>query len=174
MQRKNRSCAGAIELRDGEQRVMRPRQAVHRQHAEHCRQRGEQHRHLEDHRNERRPAVERPAAHVERISDDGRVVLHAPSRQRSRRFRQSAPPAASACGEIRSPRPVLPPASANTLRRRDNRPRAFSRSRHQLVGVGELGQHSEIVRRRRSCRCFVPILPPSRAFQKSKSSAGSG
>ena len=57
------------ESRHVEDRVIRHRQAVQRQHAEHRRQRGGENRALEGDRDERRPAVIRLAADVERISD---------------------------------------------------------------------------------------------------------
>ena len=64
------------EVRRVEHRVVRPGQAVEPQHAEDRRQRREEHGHLERDRDERRPAIERPAADVDRVAERGRIPLH--------------------------------------------------------------------------------------------------
>src|SRR5262245_3299981 len=55
------------EARDVEDRVIRLRQSVERQHAEHSRERGAENRAFEGHRYERRPAIERSGADVDRV-----------------------------------------------------------------------------------------------------------
>src|SRR5712691_10469038 len=67
---------GLIESRHVKDRVIRHRQAVERQHAEHRRKSGYQYRAFERDRNPGRPTVERPSADVERIADDVRVPAH--------------------------------------------------------------------------------------------------
>src|SRR6185312_16437103 len=64
-----------VEIRRVEYRMIEPRQAVQYQHAEERGQRGPEHGHLEGRRNERRPAMQRPAAGVDRIVDHRRVPL---------------------------------------------------------------------------------------------------
>src|SRR5262245_42708462 len=63
------------ESRYVEHRVIRLRQAVERQHAEHGGQRCAENRALEGHRNKRRPTVQRLSADVERIRDRRHPVL---------------------------------------------------------------------------------------------------
>src|SRR5712691_1871805 len=63
------------EPRHVEHRVIRHRQPVQREHAEHGRQRGDENRALEGDRDERRPAVQRLAADVQRIRQRRRPVL---------------------------------------------------------------------------------------------------
>src|SRR5712691_294041 len=63
------------EARHIEDRVIRLRQSVERQHAEHRRERGDENRALEGDRDERRTAVNRIAADVQRIGDDRCPVL---------------------------------------------------------------------------------------------------
>src|SRR5436190_13277835 len=58
-QEKELVAAGALEARHVEHRVIRHRQAVQDDHAEHAGNGGEQDRHLERHRDELRPAGER-------------------------------------------------------------------------------------------------------------------
>src|SRR5581483_3321812 len=64
------------ESRHVEDRVIRLRQPVERQHAEYRRERRRENRALERHRDERRPAVERPSANVDRIRHRRNPVLH--------------------------------------------------------------------------------------------------
>src|SRR4051812_31187912 len=68
-------AAGEREPRHVEHRVIRLRQAVQRQHAEHRGKRGAEDRALEGDRDERRPAVKPPAADVERVRLRRRPVL---------------------------------------------------------------------------------------------------
>src|SRR5205823_801135 len=58
-----------------ENRVIGHRQAIERQDAKESRQGRYENRQLKSHGNERRPTVERPAAHVNRIVDDGKPIL---------------------------------------------------------------------------------------------------
>src|SRR5215470_19694680 len=58
---------GVLKALDVKQWVMRLRQSVKREHAEDCESGSAKHGQLESHRNERRPAVEGPAADVQRI-----------------------------------------------------------------------------------------------------------
>src|SRR6185436_10380117 len=69
------AARGEREPRDAEDRVIRHRQAVEREHAEDGGERSREDRALERHRDERRPAVERTAADVERVRDRRRPVL---------------------------------------------------------------------------------------------------
>src|SRR5438477_11536036 len=71
----------AIERRHVEHRVIRLRQPVERQHAEKGRNRCAQHRALEGHGDEMRPAVERAAADVHGPRDHLRPVLEAVAAQ---------------------------------------------------------------------------------------------
>src|ERR1035437_7368395 len=64
-----------------EPRWVRHRQLVTRQHAEHGGERGEQHRHLERDRDERRQTVEGAAADVERVRRYRHPVLEPEPRQ---------------------------------------------------------------------------------------------
>src|SRR5215217_4617632 len=68
-------AAGQREALGVEDRMIRLRQTIERQHAEHARQRGAENRALIGDRDERRPAVERLAADVQRIRDDRNPVL---------------------------------------------------------------------------------------------------
>src|ERR1051325_4593033 len=67
---------GLIESLDVEDGVIRHRQAVEGEHAEHREEGGDEHGALERDRDPRRPRVVRPAADVERIADDVRVPAH--------------------------------------------------------------------------------------------------
>src|SRR5437868_10948881 len=60
-------AARVLEAWHVEDRVIRHRQAVEDDHADHGRERRDQDRHLEGHRNELRPAVERLAGDVDRV-----------------------------------------------------------------------------------------------------------
>ena len=113
MQRKNRSRRRARERRNVEHRVIRLRQPVQRPHADKRGQRRAEHGRLEGHRDELRPAVERPAADVHRVGD---------------RLRQySRPIAAEAAERCRR-------ASTSIGRRVRRRPSASSSS---SIGIGE-------------------------------------
>src|SRR5262249_43336941 len=59
----------AIELRNIEYGMIRHRQPVQRQHAEHRRQSREENRHLKGHDDERWPGIKRTAANVDWIAD---------------------------------------------------------------------------------------------------------
>src|SRR5262245_35733584 len=63
------------EPRDVEDRVIRHRQAVEREHAEHGRQRGTENRAFERDRYEHRPGIERFAADVQRVGHRRGPVL---------------------------------------------------------------------------------------------------
>ncbi len=64
------------EARHVEEGVVGHREAVQREHADHGGQPAEQHGELEGDRDEHGPAVHGAAAHVERVADGARVVLH--------------------------------------------------------------------------------------------------
>ena len=90
MHRKNRSrlaMANRLALNTGWYGIGRPFRS---DHAEHGRERREEDRRLEGRHDERRPAVERPAADVERVGDGRRPVLEAVARQRARSGRRRA------------------------------------------------------------------------------------
>ena len=61
--------------------MMQPGQAVKRQHAEDRREGSQQHRHLERDRHERGPAIEGPAADIQRVVDHRRVPLQEEAEQ---------------------------------------------------------------------------------------------
>ncbi len=69
------------EARDIEDRMIRRRQAVHREHSENGAQSRAEYGELKGNRNECRPAIMRLAADVQRIADHIRVVLHEKSRE---------------------------------------------------------------------------------------------
>ena len=75
MQRKKSVAARQLKTLDVEYRMIRHRQSVERQHPEERRQSSDENRHFKSHRNERRPAVQRPAADVYRIIDDRYPIL---------------------------------------------------------------------------------------------------
>ena len=79
MHRKKRSRLARREALDVEHRVVRLREAVEQQHPEDGREGGAEHRRLEGRHEEGRPGVERAAADVHRVLDDGRPVLQAPA-----------------------------------------------------------------------------------------------
>ena len=134
---------------------------------------------LERDRDERRPAVQRPAADVERIVDRRRPVLQRDSRRRRRAGRRSARSAAAACrcdaerlGQLldrerrvgvhaavaRVVRAVAPPRPARSGRR--TRPS---------------GRRCGGSRAHRQCSVLRPSPPAaSSASRRSRSSAGSG
>src|SRR5262245_14175173 len=66
----------AFELRHVKQRMMGFGQAVYRQHPERSGESCKKDREFKRHDDKRGPAVERPAADVERIGENRRVVLH--------------------------------------------------------------------------------------------------
>ena len=68
------------ESRHVEYRMIRRRQAVHQQHPEDGRDRREQHGQFKRDGNERRPAIERPAADIDGIADHRGVILQKISR----------------------------------------------------------------------------------------------
>src|SRR3954469_5221176 len=68
-------AAGALEGGDVERRVVRLRQPVQHDHADHRGERGEQDGQLEGDRNELRPAVERLAGDVHRIRQEAHPLL---------------------------------------------------------------------------------------------------
>ncbi len=69
MHRKNRSTEARCERWHVEHRMIRHGKFVHRQHAEHSAERGQQNGALKRDRDERRPAIERAAADIVRIGD---------------------------------------------------------------------------------------------------------
>src|SRR5579864_1025850 len=71
------AVAGGVprETIDVEQRMMRTRQAIEREHAENRGQRGSQHGHLKRDGDKRRPAIERPPADILRIGNHRYPVL---------------------------------------------------------------------------------------------------
>src|SRR3954471_19748952 len=75
---------GELELRRVEDRMVRLRQAVQPKHAYKSGNRGEENRELKGDWNERRPAVQRTAAHIERIIDDRGIPLHSVCCERAR------------------------------------------------------------------------------------------
>src|SRR5947209_1676430 len=66
-----------------EEWMMRLRQSVQREHSKHRKKRRAQHRKFERYRNERRPAIQRPAADIQRIGNHIAPILEAESAKTS-------------------------------------------------------------------------------------------
>ena len=169
------------EARHVEDRVVRHRQPVQREHAEHRRERGASRTvHLEGDRDERRPAVERPAADVERVVDRPRS---------STASAEAADAAGDAAEQHEQRQPAVvdvqrlrrPPRSGTACRRpsSDSRPRAPCGSpRPARSGCRTRPSGRRAARfMRRSC-ARAPPRPrpraPACASRRSRSSAGSG
>src|SRR5476649_1165778 len=156
--------AGQREPRQVEDRVIRHRQAVEREHAEDARQRGRENRALEGDRDERRPAVQRLAADVERVRDDRRPVLQ--------RVAADAADQAANQHDERQTRVVRAERVVQFLDRerlvRVHAPVAFLvralRRRHQRRGILELGHQAVDHGRLHSS----PTLAPGRIVRISK------
>ena len=97
-----------MKRRRAEHRMMQPRQAVERQHADRRRQRREQDRQLERDHREGRQRIERPAADIDRIIEVGEE-LHGERERAAEHAAEQAEPehavgrAAAAPGTARRP-----------------------------------------------------------------------
>ncbi len=146
MQRKKRSRDASAKrgtLKTGWYGIGRPFSASMPSTAD---ERGDQDRHLEGDRDERRPAVERPAADVERVVDHRRPVLRARSRRARRGCRRSARAAAAPVVDVRAPRPAPRSGTACRRRCRGSPPRASGArrrpARSDVVELGHAGRRS--------------------------------
>ena len=99
--------AGELEALDVENRMIGHRQAIERNHAENRRQRGHENGQFKGDRNKDRPAVQRPAADVDRVIDGGNPILQIESAERSRECRRSEQAKAGGFCENRSLREAV-------------------------------------------------------------------
>ena len=87
--RKKRSVDAPRKALDIENRMIRLRQLVQRQHADHGKDGGAKNGQFERDRNERRPTVQRAAANVDGITDGCSTSIAGQSRSDRRQSRQS-------------------------------------------------------------------------------------
>ena len=125
------------EARHVEHRVIRHRQPAQQDPAEHRRERREQDRQLEGHRDERRPAVERPSADVQRIGDRRDPVASPKPATMPKMPPTSTIALHAVVVRVEAPRPARGSETASRRPSSDSLPRASSASpATRLVGSG--------------------------------------